>query len=169
MSAINHVAAWVAGVVQFLLGAAWYTLLGPAWMAGIGKTEAQLAAEHGHSPLPYVIALGAALVVAYAIAWLLPKLRPADGGRRRENRRHARSRADRLDAGDELRIRGATAVALADQRRLHGGRHDGHGCHRRPLEEEGVTEPLRHEPELPAGALVGGMDPAEAGHRYGRF
>ena len=74
MNAINHVAVWVAGIVQFLLGAGWYTLLGPVWMTGIGKTEAQLAAEHGRSPLPYVIALGAALVIAYALAWLLPKL-----------------------------------------------------------------------------------------------
>jgi hypothetical protein len=74
MSAINHVTVGAAGIAQFLLGAGWYTLLGPAWMAGIGKTETQLAAEHGNSPLPYIIALGAALVVAYAIAWLLPKL-----------------------------------------------------------------------------------------------
>jgi len=80
MNAINHVAVWVAGIVQFLLGAGWYTLLGQAWMAGIGKTEAQLQAEHGHSPLPYIIALGAALVVAYAIAWLLPKLGTPSAG-----------------------------------------------------------------------------------------
>jgi hypothetical protein len=80
MNAVNQVAVWVAGIVQFLLGAGWYTLLGPAWMTGIGKTEAQLAAEHGHSPLPYVIALGAALVVAYAIAWLLPRLAVPSAG-----------------------------------------------------------------------------------------
>jgi hypothetical protein len=80
MNAINHVAVWAAGIVQFLLGAGWYTLLGPAWMAGIGKTEAQLVAEHGQSPLPYIIALGAALVVAYAIAWLLPRLGTPSAG-----------------------------------------------------------------------------------------
>jgi Protein of unknown function (DUF1761) len=80
MSAINHVAACVAGIVQFLLGAGWYTLLGPAWMAGIGKTEVQLVAEHGHSPWPYIIALGAALIVAYAIAWLLPRLGKPSAG-----------------------------------------------------------------------------------------
>jgi hypothetical protein len=80
MNAINHVAVWVAGIVQFLLGAGWYTLLGQAWMAGIGKTEAQLTAEHGHSPLPYIIALGAALVVAYAIAWLLPRIGTPSAG-----------------------------------------------------------------------------------------
>ena len=31
-------------------------------------------AEHGNSPLPYIIALVAALVVAYTLAWLLPKV-----------------------------------------------------------------------------------------------
>jgi hypothetical protein len=53
MNAISHVAVWATGIVQFLLGAGWYTLLGPAWMAGIGKTEAQLVAEEGVTdPLP---------------------------------------------------------------------------------------------------------------------
>ena len=74
MSAINHVAVWMAGIVQFMLGAGWYTLLGPAWMAGIGKDEVQLAAEIGHSPLPYILALVAALVIAYTLAWLFPRI-----------------------------------------------------------------------------------------------
>ena len=80
MNAMNHVAVWVAGIVQFLLGAAWYTLLGQAWMAGIGKTREQLTAEIGHSPLPYAIALGAALVIAYTLAWLLPKVGSQSAG-----------------------------------------------------------------------------------------
>lgn len=74
MNAINHVAVWAAGVVQFILGAGWYTLLGRAWMAGIGKDEVQLAAEIGHSPLPYIISLATGLVIAYTLAWLLPKV-----------------------------------------------------------------------------------------------
>ena len=73
MSGINHVAVWVAGGVQFILGAGWYTAFGPTWMKAIGKTEAQMMAEHGNSPLPYIVALISALVVAYMIAWLLPK------------------------------------------------------------------------------------------------
>ena len=73
MRGINHVAVWVAGIVQFMFGAGWYTALGSAWRAAIGKTEEQLLTEHGASPLPYIIALGSALVVAYTIAWLLPK------------------------------------------------------------------------------------------------
>jgi len=74
MNAINHVAVWAAGIAQFLLGAGWYTALAKAWMAGIGKTQEQLTAEHGNSPLPYIIALVAALVVGYTLAWLLPKV-----------------------------------------------------------------------------------------------
>ena len=74
MSNINHVAVWIAGVVQFMFGAGWYTLLGKTWMEGIGKDEVQLAAEIGHSPLPYIISLATGLVIAYTLAWLLPKV-----------------------------------------------------------------------------------------------
>jgi hypothetical protein len=74
MSGINHFAAIVAGLVQFAFGAAWYTVFAQPWMAGIGKTQAQLMAENGNSPLPYIIAVVTAVIVAYTIAWLLPKL-----------------------------------------------------------------------------------------------
>jgi hypothetical protein len=74
MSSVNHVAVWVAGIVQFMLGAGWYTALSRVWMAGIGKDEVQLAAEMGHSPLPYIISLATGLVIAYTLAWLLPKV-----------------------------------------------------------------------------------------------
>jgi len=74
MGSIHHIAVWVAGIVHFMLGAAWYITLGKPWMAGIGKTEAQLMAENGGSPAPYIIGFIAALAVAYGLAWLLPKL-----------------------------------------------------------------------------------------------
>ena len=45
MGTVNHVAVWVAGIVYFIIGAAWYTLLGRFWLAAIGKTEAQIKAE----------------------------------------------------------------------------------------------------------------------------
>ena len=80
MSGINHVAVWAAGIVHFMLGAGWYTAFSTAWMAAVGKTEAQLLAEHGNSPLPYIVALGAALIVAYTIAWLLPKVGASSAG-----------------------------------------------------------------------------------------
>ena len=74
MNGINHFAAIVAGLVQFAFGAVWYTVFAQPWMAGIGKTQAQLMAENGNSPLPYIIAVITAVIVAYTIAWLLPKL-----------------------------------------------------------------------------------------------
>ena len=81
MRGINHVAVWSAGLAHFLLGAGWYTFLGQAWLSGIGKTEEQLVAEHGPSPLPYVVALGTSLVIAYALGWLLPRLGATSAGR----------------------------------------------------------------------------------------
>lgn len=74
MSGIHHIAVWVAGIAHFVLGAGWYTALGQAWLTGIGKTEAEVVAEHGSSPAPYIIAFVVAVVIAYTIAVLLPKL-----------------------------------------------------------------------------------------------
>src|SRR5439155_23422443 len=64
-------------------GACWYTALGQTWMRAIGKTEAELAGDR-NSPLPYVFALGSALIIAYTIALLMPKVgaqSPADGAK----------------------------------------------------------------------------------------
>ncbi|MGH8800276.1 MAG: DUF1761 domain-containing protein [Casimicrobiaceae bacterium] len=72
MGSINHVATIVAGVAHFALGAGWYMLLSQAWLAAIGKTEAEL--QGGRSPLPFVIAIAVSLIIAYTIAWLLPRL-----------------------------------------------------------------------------------------------
>ena len=74
MSGINHFAAIVAGLVQFAFGAVWYTLFSQAWMVGIGKTRDQLMAANGNSPMPYIIGVVTAIIVAYTLAWLLPKL-----------------------------------------------------------------------------------------------
>ena len=84
MGAINHLAAIVAGLVQFAFGAVWYSVFAQPWMTGIGKTREQLMAENGNSPAPYIIAVVTAVIVAYTIAWLLPRLdaRSAGGGMR---------------------------------------------------------------------------------------
>ena len=149
MNAINHVAVWAAGVVQFILGAGWYTLLRPAWMAGIGKTKEQLMAEHGNSPLPYIIALVAALVVAYTLAWLLPRLGAQSAAGGAKTGAHPRPRAHRHDVRTGLRVRGEAVVAVAHQRRLHDRRHGDHGRHRRPLEEARVTIRTAHGEPMP--------------------
>lgn len=80
MRGINHLATVVAAIAHFALGAFWYGMLGGAWLAGIGKSEAQIKAEYGGSPLPYVTAAVAALVVAYTLAWLLPRLGARSAG-----------------------------------------------------------------------------------------
>jgi len=74
MSAVNHLAVWVAGIVHFIIGAGWYTALGGAWLRAIGKTEEQIRVDQPNMAIPMIIALAVALIIAYAIAWLLPRL-----------------------------------------------------------------------------------------------
>lgn len=74
MNAVNHVAVWVAGILHFCLGAAWYTALSKAWLDAIGKTEAQVKADQPNAAIPMAIGFATAIVIAYTIAWLLPKL-----------------------------------------------------------------------------------------------
>ncbi|MEO8305311.1 MAG: DUF1761 domain-containing protein [Betaproteobacteria bacterium] len=74
MGGVNHVAVWVAGIVHFMIGAGWYTAFGPAWLAAVGKTEAQIKSEQPNMAIPLVIAVVVAVIIAYALAWLLPKL-----------------------------------------------------------------------------------------------
>jgi len=74
MSGINHFAAIVAGLVHFAFGAVWYTVFSQAWLVGIGKTREQIMADNGNSPMPYIIGVVTAIIVAYTLAWLLPKL-----------------------------------------------------------------------------------------------
>ena len=157
MSTINHVAVWVAGIVQFMLGAGWYTLLGRAWMAGIGKDEVQLAAEIGHSPLPYIISLVTGLVIAYTLAWLLPKVGAASAAAGAKTGALLGAGADRHDARAELRVRGAPRVAVAHQRGLHDRRHGDHGRHRRPLEEGRVTNAMADLTERLARCYTGAV------------
>jgi len=74
MSGVNHIAVWIAGIVHFMLGAGWYTLLGPAWIRGIGRTEAEIMAAQPNSAIPMGIGLVVAVIIAYTLAWLLPRL-----------------------------------------------------------------------------------------------
>ena len=80
MNAINHLAVWAAGIVHFMVGAGWYTAFGPAWLAGIGKTEAQVVAEQPNAAIPMVIGFAVAVIIAYTLAWLLPKLGARSAG-----------------------------------------------------------------------------------------
>jgi hypothetical protein len=82
MTGINHAAVWLAGIAHFLLGAAWYTAFGELWLEGVGKSKEQLMTESGGLPTPYIIAVVAALIIAYTLARVLSRLevRSAAGG-----------------------------------------------------------------------------------------
>lgn len=69
-----HLAALPAAVVFWIIGAFWYTLLAAPWLAGIGKTAEQLAAETRGGPLPYLIGFGAILVMCSLLSWLMSRL-----------------------------------------------------------------------------------------------
>jgi len=74
MGGINHIAVWIAGIVHFMLGAAWYTTLSQAWLESIGRTEEEIRATQGSSPLPYILGLAAGVIIAYTLARLIPRL-----------------------------------------------------------------------------------------------
>jgi hypothetical protein len=73
VAGVNHAAVWLSAIVHFLFGAAWYTALGQAWLDGIGKSREQLMAAGGGTPTPYVVALIAALLIAYTLARVIEK------------------------------------------------------------------------------------------------
>ena len=82
MAGINHAAVWLAAILHFLFGAAWYTGFSQAWLEGIGKTMEQLQAAGGGMPTPYIIGFIAALVIAYTLARVIEKfgVRSVAGG-----------------------------------------------------------------------------------------
>ena len=71
----NLVAVFVAAVVHFGLGAAWFTMFAKPWMAGLRMMPAEIqAAQQSPSPVPYFIAFLCNLVIAYALAWMLAQM-----------------------------------------------------------------------------------------------
>ena len=142
MSSINHVAVRVAGIVQFMLGAGWYTAarqrLAGRHRQGRGCNSRPKSATR-RCLTSFRSSTG--LVIAYTLAWLLAaKSAPQSAA--------AGAKTGALLAlaliGDharaELRLRGARRVAVAHQRGLHDRRHGDHGRHHRRLAEGRVTE-----------------------------
>jgi uncharacterized protein DUF1761 len=74
VSLARHVAVWIAAIAFFVLGALWYNVLSAQWLAAIGKTMEQMAAEQQGSPLPFAIGFAAILVMCYTLAWLIERL-----------------------------------------------------------------------------------------------
>ena len=68
---INWWAVLVATVLAFVLGGLWYgPLFGKAWLAAIGKTEADIEP----TPAPFIISFFTALLTAVVLAWLIHAL-----------------------------------------------------------------------------------------------
>lgn len=74
MQDVRHAAVWIAAVLVFVLGAAWYTVFADPWLSGIGKTRDQLLVQGGGGPgMGYAVGFGAIVVLCYALAWLLER------------------------------------------------------------------------------------------------
>jgi len=74
---LNYFAIVVAAVVSFMFGWLWYGVLFPKqWMDAVGKTEAEIKGEGGQSPVPFVIAFIAQIIMAWMLAGIMGHLGP---------------------------------------------------------------------------------------------
>jgi hypothetical protein len=67
----NSAAIAVATLIYFFLGAAWFTMFMNPWLAGIGRTMAELKASGVPPWLGYVVALIMTAVLAIALSWII--------------------------------------------------------------------------------------------------
>ena len=75
----SYYAIVLAAIVSFMFGWLWYGVLFPKqWMAAVGKTEEDLKAQGGPSPLPFAIAFVAQLVMAWVLAGIIGHLGPGE-------------------------------------------------------------------------------------------
>jgi hypothetical protein len=63
---VDFVACLVAAVAAFVFGAAWYMGLAKAWVAAVGKSEAELKANA--TPVTYMVSALALFVMAVVLA-----------------------------------------------------------------------------------------------------
>jgi len=76
---LNYFAIVVAAIVSFMFGWLWYgVLLSRQWLDAVGKSEAEIKGEGGPSPLPFVIAFIAQLLMAWMLAGVVGHLGPAE-------------------------------------------------------------------------------------------
>jgi hypothetical protein len=75
---ISIIAIVVAAVAAWLASAAWYMSLCRLWVAALGKTPEQAAADRKKPGafLPFIYALAANLIIAWMLAGLLGHLGP---------------------------------------------------------------------------------------------
>src|SRR5271156_4135419 len=75
---INHLAVVIAAIVAWLASAAWYMSFGKIYVAALGKTPEQMAADRKKPGafLPFVYAFVANIVIAWMLAGVLGHLGP---------------------------------------------------------------------------------------------
>jgi Protein of unknown function (DUF1761) len=61
----------LAAVLSFAFGGIWYGLLSKPWMAALGRSEDDIKAGGGPSPVPFIITFIAQLVMAWVLAGLI--------------------------------------------------------------------------------------------------
>ena len=73
---ISYLAVAIAAVVAWLASAAWYMSLGKLYMAALGKTPEQVAADRNKPGafLPFIYAFVANVVIAWMLAGVLGHL-----------------------------------------------------------------------------------------------
>jgi hypothetical protein len=69
---INHVAVWILVIVHQLVGFGWYAIFGEKWLNLHARTATDI--ERTHNVGAYVLAIVTAIIVNYALAWLLARL-----------------------------------------------------------------------------------------------
>jgi hypothetical protein len=72
-SRINHVAVWVLVVVHQLIAVGWYAnaVFGEKWLDYHARTMTDI--EKTHNVGAYALGIAAAIVVNYALAWMIAK------------------------------------------------------------------------------------------------
>ncbi len=69
---INHLAVWILAVLHFVIGGLWYgVLFKDKWLELMGKTEEYFQPA---SVNPFILAIAAAILACYAMAWLFRAL-----------------------------------------------------------------------------------------------
>ena len=73
---MNWLAVLMAAIAGFAFGAAYYMSLSKPWLAAIGKTKEQIAAEGKGSPIPFIVSIVALAVMAVVLAGTTGRLGP---------------------------------------------------------------------------------------------
>ena len=67
---INYLAIVAAAIAGFMVGGVWYTVLGNAWAAALGKTKGDFKPE----AKPFIIGIICLLIMAYVLSGLIGHL-----------------------------------------------------------------------------------------------